>query len=238
MTDISKANAANKTLERVINYTFVKPALLEKALHHPSAYPRNKEFERFEFLGDRVLGLTMATLLLELFPAEPEGHLAKRQAVLVSRESCQWVSQQLELETYIKAIFDEGVRQSNMRAIAADTIEALLGAMYLDGGLLPCYTFVERHWAELIQGSKEPPKDAKSSLQEWLQKRGKPTPVYVPLGMSGPDHCPTFECEINLPDMPSSLPSFKGVGQNRRMAEQNAAMAAMDWIQKNLDMKK
>jgi ribonuclease-3 len=214
-------------LETIIGYTFKTPTLLEKALSHPSATPRNKDFERFEFLGDRVLGLTMAATLLELFPTEPEGHLAKRQAVLVSRESCQTVAGLIQLETHIKAVCDSGVHESNMMAILADAVEALLGAMYLDGGLDVCNTFIRRFWADLFHNSKEPPKDAKSTLQEWLQKRGKPTPVYTPTDVTGPAHNPTFECEVQL----DGLPLFKGTGRNRRMAEQDAAKAAMVWIE-------
>ncbi|MES2253245.1 MAG: ribonuclease III [Pseudomonadota bacterium] len=214
------------SLETIIGYTFKTPTLLEKALAHPSAKPRNKDFERFEFLGDRVLGLTMAAVLLELFPNEPEGHLAKRQAVLVSRESCQTVAGLIQLETYIHAICDSGVHASNMMAILADAVESLLGAMYLDGGIDPCHVFVRRFWADLFHDSKEPPKDAKSSLQEWLQKRGKPTPVYTPIGITGPAHNPTFECELQL----TGLPTFNGTGRNRRMAEQDAAKAAMEFI--------
>ena len=214
-------------LETIIDYTFATPALLEKALSHPSAAPRNKDFERFEFLGDRVLGLTMAAVLLELFPTEPEGHLAKRQAVLVSRESCQTVAGLIQLEKHIKAICDSGVHESNMLAILADAVEALLGAMYLDGGIAPCHTFVRHFWADLFHDSKEPPKDAKSALQEWLQKRGKPTPIYTPTDVTGPAHNPTFECEVQL----DGLPLFKGTGRNRRMAEQDAAKAAMMWIE-------
>ena len=213
-------------LETTIGYTFKSPALLEKALSHPSAAPRNKDFERFEFLGDRVLGLTMAAVLLELFPTEPEGHLAKRQAVLVSRESCQTVAGLIQLETHINAVCDLGVHESNMMAILADAVEALLGAMYLDDGITPCHTFVRRFWADLFHDSKEPPKDAKSTLQEWLQKRGKPTPIYTPTDVTGPAHNPTFECEVQL----EGLPLFKGTGRNRRMAEQDAAKAAMAWI--------
>ena len=221
------SSSLSPSLESIISYTFSDPTLLEKALAHPSAAPRNKDFERFEFLGDRVLGLAMAAVLLELFPNEPEGHLAKRQAVLVSRESCQAVASLIQLETYIKAICDQGVHASNMMAILADAVEALLGAMYLDGGLSVCHTFVRRFWADLFHGSKEPPKDAKSSLQEWLQKRGKPTPVYTAVDVTGPAHNPMFECEVQLVGMPV----FKGVGRNRRVAEQDAAKAAMAWIE-------
>jgi ribonuclease-3 len=221
-------------IETIIGYTFKTPALLEKALSHPSAAPRNKDFERFEFLGDRVLGLTMADVLLELFPTEPEGHLAKRQAVLVSRESCQTVAGLIQLETHIRAVCDLGVHESNMMAILADAVEALLGAMYLDDGITSCHTFVRRFWADLFHDSKEPPKDAKSALQEWLQKRGKPTPVYIPTDVTGPAHNPTFECEVQL----DGLPLFKGTGRNRRMAEQEAAKAAMAWIDESKSKKR
>ncbi|MDP3372024.1 MAG: ribonuclease III [Candidatus Paracaedibacteraceae bacterium] len=212
--------------EAVINYTFNDKKLMQKALAHPSAKPGNKEFERFEFLGDRVLGLSMAAILLELFRDEPEGHLAKRQAVLVSKESCQTVAQLLGLESYVLAICDQGVLQSNLMAILADAVEALLGAMYLDGGFEPCYAFVKHFWKDLFQTSKEPPKDAKSTLQEWMQKRGYAPPIYAAIGVTGPAHDPIFECEVQL----IKLPSFKGKGRNRRMAEQDAAKAAVDYI--------
>jgi ribonuclease-3 len=214
------------SLEAKIEYVFKNPKLLHKALLHPSSQSKNKDFERFEFLGDRVLGLSMATLLLEIFKDEPEGHLAKRQAVLVSKESCQTVAMAIDLERHVKAICDQGALKSNLMSILADATEALLGAMYLDGGFDPCLAFVKRFWTDLVRQEKEPPKDAKSALQEWMQKRGRSAPTYAPIGVTGPSHDPIFETEVQL----EKLPSFKGKGRNRRMAEQDAAKAAMAYI--------
>lgn len=216
------------TLEQTIHYTFKTSSLLEKALAHPSAMPRNKDFERFEFLGDRVLGLCMATLLIQFFPTEPEGHLAKRQAYLVSKDVCQIMAKQIGLEKYVQAICDKGAHESNLMAILADAVEALLGAMYLDGGLAPCESFVRKQWADLFYSESPPPKDAKSTLQEWSQKRAKPVPIYTLISTEGPSHQPTLVYTVDI----EGLPQFKGEGRNRRTAEQAAAKAAMVYIEK------
>ncbi len=227
MDAIQNMTQSITTLQNIIHYAFKTPVLLEKALAHPSAMPRNKDFERFEFLGDRVLGLCVANLLLKAFPEEPEGHLAKRQAYLVSKEVCQIVAKQIQLEDYIHVIYDKGAHASNMMAILADAVEALLGAMYLDGGLAACEGFVQRHWSDVSHREKTPPKDAKSALQEWAQKRGKSVPVYTLVNADGPSHQPMLIYSVAV----DGLPIFKGEGGNRRTAEQIAAKAALSYIE-------
>ena len=115
-----------------------------------------------------------------------------------------------------------------MMAILADAVEALLGAMYLDGGLSPCETFVQCHWSDVSHREKVPPKDAKSALQEWSQKRGKPVPVYRLISADGPSHQPTLTYSVAI----YGLPIFKGEGGSRRIAEQVAAKTALAYIEK------
>jgi ribonuclease-3 len=227
---IPKKNYAKKNydlLEKTVGHGFSNPHYLTWALSHPSAKPKNKQFERLEFLGDRVLGLCMATLLLEVFTTENEGSLAKRQAVLVSKESCQTIANLIRLDDFLDSICDDGAHVNRI-SILADGVEALLGAIYLDAGLAPCLQFVREFWTPLLHESKEPPKDAKSSLQEWLQKRGKSLPIYTLMENTGPAHQPHIVCEVVM----DGYPSFQGIGGSRRQAEQEAAQTALAYLKK------
>lgn len=199
-------------------------ALIDAALVHPSAIGRSARaaaggatFERLEFLGDRVLGLVIAQALLERFPDEPEGDIARRHAALVRRESLEHVANDIGLMTYLR---QAGAAQKRDRvAVMADAMEALIAALYLDGGLPAADGFIRRAWAGMIEAPPAPPQDAKTGLQEWAQARSLPLPLYEVVASAGPAHAPTFTVRVTV----DGTEPAEGNGRSKRAAEQEAA---------------
>ena len=208
-------------LTDIIGYEFGDPALAPIAFTHRSAaVGGTRTYERLEFLGDRVLALVIADMLYDAFPYEDEGALAKRLVALVRRETLAEVAAHLGLGPLIR--LSRGEEEAGGRenpAILADVCESLIGAVYRDGGMDAARTFIERHWAALMEGTAEPPKDAKTSLQEWAQGRGLALPSYRQVSRSGPDHAPLFTIEVSVGDFPPET----GEGPTKRAAEQTAA---------------
>jgi len=210
--------------EEKIGYQFQKKALLKGALTHSSVRHSGNMFERLEFLGDRVLGVVIAQFLYEQFEREPEGDLAKRLAVLVSKDTCDKVGHLIALPQVLKLSGD----RSGNSAILADAVEALIGAIYLDGGLDPCRKFIIQNWERFVRESSSPPKDAKTTLQEWAQSCGFPVPVYTLVETTGPDHAPLFRVEVSV----QGQPSCSGEGNSKRVAEQMAAAKLLTSVSK------
>ena len=207
-----------------IGYSFADSNLLATALTHGSTgrgrQAPGQNYERLEFVGDRVLGLVVAERLYQMFPSEDEGAMAKRFAALVQRETVAEVGRNLGLGAYMrlsKAEISAGGRDNT--AIIADCCEALIGALFIDGGLEAARAFVLPHWTPLIEADVQPPEEAKTALQEWAQGRGLPLPAYAPVSRSGPDHDPVFTVEVRV----EGLPATKGQGRSKRLAEQDAA---------------
>jgi ribonuclease-3 len=199
-----------------IQFTFKDPSLFEKAITHPSFRRRKiNDFERLEFLGDRVLGILIAEMLYKAFPTEKEGDLAKRQAVLISREVCQEVAREIDLHLDIKVI---GTELDGNSAVMSDAMEALIGAIYLDQGLEAVRTHILPLWQKRLINSEAPPKDHKSLLQEWTQSRGLGIPAYEIIGQSGPAHAPEFKVSLTVGDKQVSAS-----GKSRKIAEQEVA---------------
>lgn len=203
------------SLEERIGYKFKNQALLKGALTHSSVRHSGNVFERLEFLGDRVLGVVIAEYLYKHFPKESEGDLAKRLAVLVSKEACNKIGNLITLPDFLKLAGD----RSTNSAVLADAVEALIAAVYLDGGLEACSQFIVRYWKAFIEQNAAPPKDSKTTLQEWAQSKGLPIPVYTIVESSGPQHEPIFKVEVTIMDHLSHY----GVGSSKRIAEQAAA---------------
>jgi ribonuclease III len=220
-------------LAETLGHRFARPDLLAEAVTHPSlsglGRPPARQnpakmpgftYERLEFLGDRVLGLVIATYLLERFPQEPEGHLAKRHAALVRREALGQVADALDLGRFLRLSpgeADQGGRSN--RAILADCCEAVIGALYLDGGLDAAEPVIRRYWAPLIDQATAPPQDAKTALQELVQGRGKPLPAYETVGQTGPAHEPRFEVRLKV----EGFPPVTASAGSKRAAEKMAA---------------
>jgi ribonuclease-3 len=214
-----------------LGYRFRRPQLLEQALTHPSLQPGSTgrgPYERLEFLGDRVLGLVVADLLYHRFPDENEGALARRHAALVRREALARIANQIGLGPALslsKSEEETGGRQ-NLGTLA-DACEAVLGALYADGGLAPAAALIERLWTPLIAEMTAPPKDAKTALQEWAQARAKGLPVYSTLAVEGPPHNPEFLIGVTI----EGVAAASGRGPSKRVAEQAAAANLLEKLE-------
>jgi len=196
----------------LLGHNFSQPALLAEALTHPSALPAGRKgrqrarraaaprnYERLEFLGDRVLGLVVADLLWHRFEAEPEGPLTRRYAQLVRRETLAVVAIEIGLDRMIQLSPAEAASgAARSPTILADVLEAVIAAIYLDGGFDAAFAFVERWWGPRLADMERPPRDPKTLLQEWAQGRGLPLPEYRLLGTSGPDHALQFTIAVRV----------------------------------------
>ncbi len=212
-------NRPAQALGAVLGHEFSRPDLLEQALTHPSATAKST-YERLEFLGDRVLGLVVAEMVYRAYPDEAEGSLARRYTALVRKEALARVAESIDLGAYLRVSrgeADQGGRSSH--TLLADACEAVIAALFLDGGFAAARRFVERWWQPLLAEQAEPPQDAKTALQEWAQGQGLPLPVYRLVASEGPPHDPIFEMEVSLPGHPPA----QGRGRSRRAAESAAA---------------
>ncbi len=216
-------------VSQALEYHFRRQELLEDALTHPSASQgrgakRRSAYERLEFLGDRVLGLVVAEMLFRHFPEENEGALARRHAALVRREALARVAAVLGVDQAL--LLSKGEEEGGGRhnpSMLADACEAVLGAVFADGGLEPAARIIRRHWQVMMAESATPPKDAKTALQEWAQGHGKPLPRYETLGIEGPPHDPKFLVAVTV----DGLAPVTGRGASKRAAEQVAAAALL-----------
>ncbi len=203
------------TLEGKIGYSFKNKSLLTQAitLAHGS---KAAAYERLEFLGDRVLGLTIAQVLYQRHPQELEGDLAKRFTALVREETLALLANKLLLQDDLKT--NEPELRTNP-SILADVLEAIMGAIYLDGGLDAVQEFVIPLFDDLISQKIQPPIDAKTALQEWGHKHKLGLPMYTVVKRTGPDHAPHFKVEVKM----TGYDAVIGEGTSKRQAEQAAA---------------
>lgn len=212
-------------LQHRFGYQFTAPDLLAQALTHSSVSSESRRNnERLEFLGDRVLALLIADLLLQHYPDADEGELAQRLNALVRRETCAAVALELELGVCLKLSAAEAASGGREKpVILGDACEAVIGALYRDGGLDAARRFVETFWTPRLAGLATAPADAKSALQEWSQARKLGTPVYTIISREGPDHAPLFVIEVSLP----GYAALRGTGASKREAERAAAEAML-----------
>ena len=214
-------------LEARIGHTFSDPDLLQRALTHISALAgahRIGSYQRLEFLGDHVLGLVISDMLFRAFPKADEGELSRRLADLVRRESCAEVARSIDLGAALRLGSSEANAGGRARtAILADVCEALVGAVFLDGGYPAASGMVERLWGERMRKPVRPLRDSKTVLQEWAQARGLPTPSYAEVERTGPHHDPEFRVSVSLP----GYEPCEGRGRSKRSAEQTAAAAML-----------
>lgn len=219
-----------KSLEEKLGYHFQNPALLENALTH-SSYANEHHLgptgsnERLEFLGDSVLGMVVADNLYHTFPDLPEGQLTRLRANLVCENSLAIVARRLELGSYLKLGRGEASCGGGRRpSIIADAVEAVLAAIYLDGGIAQARRFVQRFILENMQQAQEAARDHKTALQELVQRKSGQVLSYHLIGESGPDHDKTFRMEVQL----NGAPIGSGSGRSKKEAEQMAAKAAIE----------
>lgn len=219
-----------KSLEPVfeaLGYHFRNPDLLTEALTHPSTEGQ-ESYERLEFLGDRVLGLVVAERLYEMFPAAAEGRLAPLLNLLVRRETLATTAKSIGLpEFLILAPGEEATGGRAKPAILADTTEAVIAAIYLDGGLDAAKAFVLRFWEPHFATLPAETSDPKTALQEFLQARGEALPTYREIDREGPAHDPLFTIEVRT----ESGLTANGKGSSKRAAERKAAQALLDLLE-------
>lgn len=197
--------------------------LFERALTHSSR--GDDDYERLEFLGDRVLGLAIADWLYSRFPDEPEGALSRRLNILVSRETCAMVGRALNLGAQAllgKQARDDGAANSDN--VLGDIVEALIGALYLEGGTEAADRFIRRAWADHMDERESAPKHPKSALQEWAAAHNRQPPVYEVVHRSGPHHAPKFEVEVSI----KKVGDARATGTSKQEAETAAARALLD----------
>ena len=223
-----KKSEAIRSFERRLGYEFSNLSLLVEALTHSSiASDFRKDNQRLEFLGDRVLGLVMAEALLEIDQTAPEGTLAPRFNALVRKETCAEVARQIELGGVLKIGRSEMLSGGRRKdALLGDGMEAVIAAIYKDGGFEIAKTIIIKLWGDRIKNVKVDARDAKTMLQEWAQARGQNPPNYEVISRSGPDHAPDFLVKVIL----DSGETSEALAGSKRQAEQMAAKALLQKI--------
>lgn len=221
-----KLSADLVAFQKRIGHHFVNPELLVQALTHGSiATATRPDNQRLEFLGDRVLGLAMATALLEADTGAREGQLAPRYNALVRKEACADVAREIGLGDVLKLGRSEMLSGGRRKeALLADALEALIAAVYVDAGFDAAQAMVLTLWGDRIGRVEADARDAKTALQEWAQARGQTPPAYTEIGRSGPDHAPRFTISVRLADGTEE----KAEAGSKRQAEQAAAKALLD----------
>ena len=207
-----------KELEKIIKYSFRKTSLLEKALTHKS-FDKNINNEKLEFLGDRVLGLIISEKLLDKYPDENEGIIDKKFANLVNKKTCLLVARKMNLKKYILLGSSHKKLARSADKITSDCLEAIVGAIYLDGGLKFVEKFILNFWDEYLLKSTVTLIDSKTKLQEFSLKTFKELPKYVFFKKTGPQHRPIFKTEVQIPNSKKII----GIGSSKKNAQQNAA---------------
>ena len=207
-----------KELEKIINYSFKKTSFLEKALTHKS-YDNNINNEKLEFLGDRVLGLVISEKLIEKYPDEKEGIIDKKYANLVNKKTCLLIAKKINLKKFILLGSSHKKLERSADKINSDCLEAIVGAIYLDGGFKSVEKFILTFWEEYLLKSTITMIDSKTKLQEFSLKKFKELPKYIFLKKTGPQHRPLFKTEVQIPNSKKIV----GIGSSKKNAQQNAA---------------
>jgi ribonuclease-3 len=204
-------------LENILEYKFKNKKLLKQALTHSSVTSHTgSNYERLEFLGDRVLGVAIADSLYNTFPQEAEGSLSPRHTSLVCKDTVAKVAKNLQIEKYIN-IATEDIRENEN--ILCDVCEAIIGAIYMDSNSQTAINFVQRNWNNFLHLDMTPPKDAKTRLQELAHSKGYSSPVYKEVSKTGSEHNPIFTMCVKI----GNIEPQNGTGHNKKLAEQNAA---------------
>ncbi|MEL7278871.1 MAG: ribonuclease III [Pseudomonadota bacterium] len=224
-----KLSAELKAFEERLGYAFSKPERLVRAVTHASmSSPNRDDNQRLEFLGDRVLGLVMAEALLDQDRQAQEGQLAPRFNALVRKETCADVAREIDLGKVLKLGRSEMLSGGRRKqALLGDAMEAVIAAVYRDGGFDAARDLVIRLWGDRVRQVDDDARDAKTALQEWAQARGLSPPKYVEVARDGPDHAPQFTIEARL----ESGEECQAKAGSKRQAEQAAAGALLERVQ-------
>jgi ribonuclease-3 len=214
-------------IESALGHRPADPALFRRALTHSSHGEVN--YERLEFLGDRVLGLVAADWLFRMFPDEPEGKLSRRLNALVSRETCAEIARAVGVDGQVrlgKQARDDGAADSDN--VLGDVVEALIGALFVEGGLKAAETFIHRAWAPRVDAHDRAPQHPKSALQEWAAANDRKPPVYSVAGRSGPHHSPRFTIRVAV----AGSGEASAEGSSKQEAETAAAARLLEMLRK------
>ena len=225
-----KISAELRAFSERLGYEFSRPELLQRALTHGSISTATRpDNQRLEFLGDRVLGLTIAEALFKTDRAATEGQLAPRYNALVKGETCAAIARGIGLGDVLKLGRSEMLSGGRRKeALLADAMEAVLAAVYLDAGFETARKVILRLWSDRLKNVEDDSRDAKTALQEWAQAQGMQPPRYVQVARNGPDHAPEFEIAVRLDDGREAV--ARGTG-TKRSIEQAAAQALLDQIE-------
>ena len=214
-------------LEKKLKINFKNKDLLVRSLTHKS-FNKEINYEKIEFLGDRVLGLVMAKKLLEIYPNEKEGILDKKFASLVNKKTCLEIAKKIELEKFILTLDTKNKKNSIEDKVLADGCEALIGSIYLDKGFQIVEKVILKLWSKHIENSVVTQIDAKTKLQEFSLKKFKKLPIYKLISNTGPRHKPLFKVGVKLLD----TKFYVAIGNSKKDAEQNAAIICLQNIKK------
>ncbi len=207
-----------KELEKILDYRFKNENLLKQSLIHKSFNSKNNN-EKLEFLGDRVLGLVISSTLIQIYPNEKEGIIDKKFANLVNKKTCVEIAKKINIKRFMSLGSSHKSLQKTENKIIGDCLEALVGAIYLDGGLKESEKFILNFWKSYLANSYELLIDAKTRLQEYSLKKFKVLPTYTFFKSSGPHHSPVFKTNVQIPNSEKIM----GIGNSKKKAQQNAA---------------
>jgi len=219
-------NGLTSWVEATLGHAPKDLALFCRAVTH-SSHSDHDDYERLEYLGDRVLGLSVAAWLFELFPAEPEGKLSRRLNALVAGETCAEVGRELGVPDHMrlgKQARDDGASDSDN--VVGDVVEALIGALFLERGFETAAAFVRKAWGQRVNTHDKAPKHPKSALQEWAAANNRKPPAYQLTDRSGPHHAPKFVVEVEI----RGIGSASAEGDSKQEAETAAAAKLMEQL--------
>jgi len=205
-------------LEKIINYQFKNSLLIKQSLIHKS-YDNSNNNEKLEFLGDRVLGLIISKKLIDIYPDEKEGIIDKKYANLVNKKTCLLIAKKITIKKFMSLGSSQTSQLRSAEKIMSDCLEALIGAIYLDGGLKSAEKFILYFWKDYLDKSVNTLIDAKTQLQEYSLKKFKELPKYTFYKNSGPQHGPTFKTYVQIRDSKKVI----GIGNSKKKAQQSAA---------------
>ena len=214
-----------RDLEQILKYSFKNKSILHRALTHKS-YDTNINNEKLEFLGDRVLGLIISKKLLEKYPSEKEGIIDKKFANLVNKKTCINIAKKLNLKKYLYLGASHKNLERSADKILSDSLEAIVGAIYLDGGLKSSEKFILNFWETYINESVVTQIDSKTKLQEYSLKKFKKLPKYTFFKKTGPQHKPLFKTEVEITGSKKVI----GEGTSKKNAQQNAAAKLIKFL--------
>ena len=212
-------------LQQVLNYRFQSVALLQEALTHKSSIKAKVDYERLEFLGDRVLGLVISEALFAHFDKDDQGALTKRYHSLVQQEPLAILGEALSLSSFIRT--DSTGQAAERASVISDVVEAIIAAIYLDGGFVEAKNFILNHLDITKTSADDKQANPKSALQEWALARKAALPAYEALSKTGPDHAPQFSVRVSI----EGLGAMDGQGATKKQAERDAARLLLSKLQ-------